>query len=69
MTRNIGVPRKPPGKGDAFALLFVLVHLTFITYYRYNRPVTIAPVGNPCIRFPVPAIVLHKIYLVQLISL
>ncbi len=65
MTGNVGVLRKPPGKGDAFALLFVLVYLTLITYYRYNRPVNIAPLGTPCIRGPVHAIVLHNIYLVQ----
>ncbi len=42
MTRNAGVLRKPPGKGDAFALPFLLIDLTLITYYRYNRPVNIA---------------------------
>jgi hypothetical protein len=40
--------RARPGKGDAFALTFLLFHWTLITFYSYNIPVNNAFLGNPC---------------------
>ena len=37
---------KPPGKGAAIALPILLVNLTLITYYTYNRPVNIEILGK-----------------------